>query len=70
MSALKADTLQAIKHHKKVDPIENAGEADSPPTSIFSVSRNWRRSQHRAWPDNSISILRSLGIELWRNTLA
>lgn len=67
-----ADTLQALKHHKKVDPIETPGEADlTAHVDFFRISELAREANIAVHgPITQAQFLRGLGIELRANTLA
>jgi len=67
-----ADTLQALKHHKKVDPIETPGEADlTAHVDFFRVAELAREANIAVHgPITQAQFLRGLGIELRANTLA
>ena len=67
-----ADTLQALKHHKKVDPIETPGQADlTAHVDFFRVAELAREANIAVHgPITQSQFLRSLGIELRANALA
>lgn len=67
-----ADTLQALKNHKKVDPIEAPGEADL--TAHVDFARIAQLAEQAGLavhgPITQAQFLRALGIELRHDTLA
>jgi SAM-dependent MidA family methyltransferase len=67
-----ADTLQALKNHKKVDPIETPGEADL--TAHVDFARVAQLAEQAGLavhgPITQAQFLRGLGIEVRHDTLA